>query len=49
MVTLKNINELINLELHRAHITLSKGLVRSAKNHMDNARVLDIKRDILSI
>ncbi len=49
MVTLENVEELINLELHRAHIALSKGLVRKANNHMDNARVLDIKRDILSI
>ncbi len=47
MVTLENVEELINLELHRSHIALSKGLVGSAKNHMDNARVLDIKRDIL--
>ena len=49
MVTLNNIDELINLELHRAHIALGQGLVRKANNHMDNARVLDIKRDILSI
>jgi hypothetical protein len=48
MVTLKNVEELINLELHRAHIALGQGLVRKANGHMDNARVLDLKRDMLN-
>ena len=48
MVTLNNIEELINLELHRAHIALGQGLVRKANGHMDNARVLDLKRDMLN-
>lgn len=47
MVTLENVEELINLELHRASIAIGKGLVRKANEHMDNARVLDLKRDIL--
>ena len=48
MVTLNNIEELINLELHRAHIALGKGLVRKANEHMDNARVLDLKRSLVN-
>ena len=47
MVNANNIEELINIELHRAHIALGKGLVRKANAHMDNARVLDLKRDSL--
>tara|TARA_B110000977_G_C10721278_1_gene355286 strand:- start:84 stop:230 length:147 start_codon:yes stop_codon:yes gene_type:complete len=41
------IEELINLELHRASIALGQGLSRKANAHMDNARVLDLKRDSL--
>ena len=44
MVTLENINELINLELNRAHIALNQGLFLKASEHMNNARVLDLKK-----
>ena len=47
MVALNNIEELINLELHRAHIALGQGLTRKANEHMDNARVLDLKRSLI--
>lgn len=47
MVTLENIEELINLELHRAHIALGRRLARKANEHMDNARALELKRILL--
>jgi len=47
MVTIENIEELISLELHRAHISLGRGMVRKANEHMDEVRVLEIKRELL--
>ncbi len=47
MINLNNVEELISLELHRASIALAKGLVRTANAHMDEARVLEIKRELL--
>ena len=47
MITLENVEELINLEIHRAHIALGRRLVNKAKVHMDNARALELKRVLL--
>ena len=40
MINANNIEELINLELHRAHIALNKGLTRSASKHIAKAKEL---------
>jgi hypothetical protein len=45
----KNTEELINLELHRAHIALGQGLVRKANEHMDNARLFIESADFQDI
>ena len=43
MINANNIEELINLELHRAHIALNNGLTTSAQKHIDKARELSTK------
>ena len=40
MINAHNIEELINLELHRAHIAINQGLTRKASIHIARAKEL---------
>tara|TARA_R110002050_G_scaffold283296_1_gene431672 strand:- start:559 stop:702 length:144 start_codon:yes stop_codon:yes gene_type:complete len=42
MINANNIEEIINLELQRAHMALNKGLVRTAQKHIAKAKELNL-------
>ena len=42
MINANNIEELINLEIQRAHIALSQGLTRKASSHIARAKELNL-------
>mgnify|MGYP003121261794 CR=1 FL=1 len=42
MIEANNIEEIINLELHRAYVALNKGLVRTAQKHIYRAKELNL-------
>tara|TARA_R110002050_G_scaffold220200_1_gene356071 strand:- start:686 stop:868 length:183 start_codon:yes stop_codon:yes gene_type:complete len=42
MINANNIEELINLEIQRAHMALNQGLTRTAQKHIARAKELNL-------
>ena len=42
MINANNIEELINLEIQRAHVALNQGLTRKASQHIARAKELNL-------